>query len=320
MKLTNLSQESKLYVQGFKHVVDKLPEGYEAVRELFNSTKTIRSKEDVGQLEKIEERFIPVDEETNIKVRIYTPIKDGLLPILVYFHGGGWVLGDLDACDATCRMISESTGIIVVSVDYRISPEYKYPTPLNDCYEAVKWCSENASKINGDASKIIVGGDSAGGNMATAAALMARDQGGPDISAQILVYPNTSFNTDSESYRKFENGFGLTKELTLWFAEHYVRNEKDKVDKYAAPLLAEDLSNLPPALVIVAENDVLRDGALDYANRLKREGVKVEYIRKKELVHGFFTNITLFENDIKETVSEIKKFLDQEVVDTKDIS
>ncbi|MBS4214190.1 MULTISPECIES: alpha/beta hydrolase [Neobacillus] len=305
--MAELSPESKVYIKGFDQVLENLSLGHQAVRELFKKPSGVKAE--LGRLAKVEDRFIPVDQDANVKIRIYTPKEEGPFPIFIYYHGGGWVLGDLETCDATCRLIAELTESVVVSVDYRLSPEYKFPIPVNDCYAALQWVSENAALINGDASTIVVAGDSAGGNMAAVVSMMARDQKGPDISAQVLIYPSTSFNVNTKSFKEFENGFGLTKDLAIWFSNHYIIDDQDKIQKYAAPLMAEDLSHLPPALVIVAENDVLRDDGLAYAKRLKDANVKVESICKKGLVHGYFTYIDIFPEQIKNTISNIARFL-----------
>ncbi|SEN03109.1 acetyl esterase [Mesobacillus persicus] len=308
--MPELLPESKIYIEGFNLVLKNLSLGHQAVRDLFK--KPLSDRADFGRLAKIEDRFIPVDQDANIKIRIYTPNVEGPLPIYIYYHGGGWVLGDIETCDKTCRMISELTERIVVSVEYRLSPEYKFPIPVNDCYAALEWVSENAETINGDASNIVVSGESAGGNMAAVVSMMARDQNGPDITAQVLVYPGTSFDFNTKSYEEFENGFGLNKDLVIWFANHYIRDERDKNEKYAAPLLADDLSDLPPALVIVAEVDVLRDEGLAYAKRLKEEKVQVETICEKGLVHGYFANVEIFPKQIKNTVTNIARFLHEQ--------
>jgi acetyl esterase len=310
LDLPELLPESKVYIEGFNLVLKNLSLGHQAVRELFK--KPLSDREDFGRLAKIEDRFIPVDKDANIKIRIYTPKVEGPLPIYIYYHGGGWVLGDIETCDKTCRMIAELTERIVVSVEYRLSPEYKFPIPVNDCYAALEWVSENAETINGDASNIVVSGESAGGNMAAVVSMMARDKNGPDISAQVLVYPGTSFDFNTKSYEEFENGFGLNKDLVIWFANHYIRDEKDKNEIYAAPLLADDLSDLPPALLIVAEVDVLRDEGLAYAKRLKEAKVQVETICEKGLVHGYFANVEIFPEQIKNTVSSIARFLHEQ--------
>ncbi|MEH6943113.1 alpha/beta hydrolase [Bacillus sp. JJ722] len=281
----------------------------QAVRELFSQGLPVEVE--LAPLSKVENRLIPVGQGAEIKVRIYTPEGQGPFPLFVYYHGGGWVIGDLETSDASCRMLANRTGRIVVSVDYRQAPEYKFPVPLEDSYEALKWVSENASEINGDASNLVVGGDSAGGNLSTVVSLISKEQNGPSIEAQILIYPVTSLSYDTKSYQEFEKGYGLEKDLMIWFGNHYTNNEEDKRNKYVAPLLADDVSNLPPALVIVAECDVLRDEGLAYAEHLKNAGVKVEEVYESGMIHGYFTNMMVFPERIKGSISRIAVFLNK---------
>ncbi|GAA4701611.1 alpha/beta hydrolase [Brevibacillus fulvus] len=281
----------------------------EAVRNLLAQTPTVEVE--LASVANIEDRMIVVDDNAQIKIRIYTPEGEGPFPLFVYYHGGGWVIGNLETADATCRQIANLTGSVVVSVDYRLAPEYKYPIPVRDSYEALKWVEQNAASLNGNAHKIAVGGDSAGGNLAAVAAMIARDQKGPAIAAQILVYPVTNLGYDTPSYEQFQSGYGLDKALMVWFGSHYIRTEADRQDKYIAPLLAEDLGQLPPALIIVAENDVLRDEGLAYAERLQQAGVQVETSYEHGLIHGYFTNMAVFPERIKQTVGKIAQFLKQ---------
>lgn len=283
----------------------------QAVREMMAQAPPVEVE--LAPVANIEDKLISVG-DAEIKVRIYTPNGNGPFPLFVYYHGGGWVIGDLETADASCRMIANVTNRVVVSVDYRLAPEYKYPTPFNDCYEALKWVHENAEQLNGDASDIAVGGDSAGGNLSAAVSLRSRDENGPDISAQILIYPVTDMTYSTSSYEEFQKGFGLDKSLMVWFTDHYIRNEADKKDPYAAPIIAEDLSNLPPAFVIAAQFDVLRDEGLAYAERLKAAGIKVDTTLEEGLVHGYFTNMAVFPERIKGTISKIEKFLSENKV------
>lgn len=289
--------------------------------ELFNQGPALESMEPkkiremllpiLSPLSKVEDRYIPVKENEKIKVRIYTPEGTGPFPIIVFFHGGGWVIGDLETNDDACRMLANNTKRIVVSVDYRLAPEYKFPTPLNDSYAAFLWSHENASSFNGDSSNIVVSGDSAGGNLAAAISIMARDQKGPKITAQVLLYPVTNMKTDTESYNKYQQGFGLDKSLMHWFIDHYIQKEEDKSNEYVAPLLAKDLSMLPPAIIITAENDVLRDEGLAYAERLKKAKVDVEYICEEGLIHGYFTYMDVFSDRVEQSISKINSFLNK---------
>ncbi|MFD4932171.1 alpha/beta hydrolase [Peribacillus butanolivorans] len=236
---------------------------------------------------KVEEYWIPV-ENGEIKVRVYTPEGEGIFPVFLYLHGGGWVLGDLETVDVPCRSIATQAECIVVSVDYRRAPEYKFPTPLEDCYEAAIWVANHAREWKGDPTRIAIGGDSAGGNLAASVTLKARNQEGPTFVSQILIYPVTSLSFDTPSYKANGEGYFLTLDSMAWFARQYLDKEEDMFNAYAAPLLAKDLSGLPPALVITAEYDPLHDEGLAYANRLREVGVSVEYTCYEGMIHGFF--------------------------------
>jgi len=221
-----------------------------------------------------------------IPLRIYTPEGSGPLPILMYMHGGGWVFGNLDSSDNVCRFFANKVGCIVISVDYRLAPKHKFPAAVEDAYFATQWAFENAGHINGDSHRIAVGGASAGGNLAAAVCLMAKDQDGPPIVFQLLAYPATNLATlETDSYRYFAKGYGLTKARVKWFRKQYLEREEEGRNTYASPLLANNLSNLPPALVITGEFDVLRDEGEAYANRLKQEGVSARNIRYAGMGH-----------------------------------
>lgn len=215
-----------------------------------------------------------------IPLRIYTPEGSGPFPILVYFHGGGWVMGNLKTCNNTCHFLSHKIGCIVISVDYRLAPKHKFPAAVEDAYAATKWAAGHAAEINGDSSRIAVAGESAGGNLAAVVCLMAQDRGGPPLVFQLLAYPSTNLATlETDSYRAFAKGYGLTKFHAKWFLKQYFADEKDRKNPYASPLLAENLSNLPPALVLTGEYDILRDDGESYVERLKEAGVEARFIR-----------------------------------------
>jgi acetyl esterase len=303
----NLDPQAKAYLEAFNQLPTLHEMEAQAVRDLFAQAPPVEVE--LAPLAKIEDRRIPVGEGEEISIRIYTPEGQGPFPLFVYYHGGGWVIGDLETSDASCRMIANRTGCVVVSVDYRLAPEYKYPVPVEDSYAALKWVKENAASINGNVSTIVVGGDSAGGNLAAVVSLLSRDQNGPEIAGQVLIYPVTALGYDSPSYLEFEKGFGLDRDFMIWFGNYYIRNDEDKKDKYVAPLLADDLSNLPPALVITAEFDVLRDEGIAYEKRLKEAGIAVQSICEEGLVHGYFTNMAVFPERIKGTISGIAQFI-----------
>ncbi len=248
------------------------------------------------EVAKVDNVKIPVDGGEEIGLRIYTPEGNGPFPVFVYYHGGGWVLGDLEVIDPILRSVTNETGALVVSVDYRLAPEYKFPIPAEDCYTATKWVAENIAKYKGDPNQIAVGGDSAGGNLAAVVPLMAKDRGGPTIQLQVLLYPVTNNSFDTKSY--LENGKGNYLETSAmhWFSKQYFNGEEDKLNPYASPLLAEDLSGLPPALIFTAEYDVLRDEGEAYATRLEEAGVPVELTRFNGQIHGFFWMPTIMED------------------------
>ena len=239
------------------------------------------------EVARVEDRLIP-GPGVDIPVRIYTPTGSGPFPILVWFHGGGWVVGDLETADPTARQLSVGAKCLVISVDYRLAPETKFPGAADDSYAATVWTAQHATRLNGDASKIAVGGDSAGSNLAAAVALMARDRGGLSLAFQLLVYPVTSRDFDRSSYRQNAEGYGLTLDAMRWYWDHYLQHPEDASNPYAAPLVAENLKGLPPALVITAECDPLRDEGEAFAKRLQAAGVPTTYSLYDGMIHGFF--------------------------------
>jgi|HubBroStandDraft_1064217.scaffolds.fasta_scaffold13826_3 acetyl esterase len=242
--------------------------------------------EEIGR---VEDRMIPHTERP-IRIRIYTPAAAGPLPCLVYFHGGGWVVCDLDTHDVVCRAIARRAGAVVVAVDYRLSPEYKFPAAVEDGYAAIEWVAANAAHLIVDPRRIAVGGDSAGGNLSAVICLKSRDEGGPAIALQVLVYPVTNLASfDTPSYREFAEGYYLTRAEMEWFRGHYLARTEDAQSPYASPLLAPDLRGLPPALVITAECDPLRDEGEAYARRLAEAGVEATCTRYAGMIHPFFS-------------------------------
>ena len=235
----------------------------------------------------MEDRAIP-GPGPEIPVRIYTPDGRGPFPLLVWFHGGGWVIGDLETADGTARRLAAQAGCVVVSVDYRLAPEARFPAAPEDCYAAAQWVAGNAGSINADPGRIAVGGDSSGGNLAAVVSLMARDRGGPPLVFQLLVYPVTSRDLDTGSYRQNGDGYVLGRDAMKWYWDLYLADDADASNPYAAPLLAKDLSGLPPALVITAEFDPLRDEGEAYAQRLQAAGVTATGSRYGGMMHGFF--------------------------------
>jgi acetyl esterase len=239
---------------------------------------------------RVENRVVP-GPDGPIPVRIYWPesTPTGPLPALVYFHGGGWVICDLDTHDPTCRAITNAVACVVVSVDYRLAPEHKFPAAAEDAYAATAWVAANAVELDVDAARIAVGGDSAGGNLTASVALMARDRHGPDLMFQLMVYPVTDITAlDTPSYRENGEGYFLTTRKMDRYRRHYLADLDDATHPYASPLQADDLSRLPPALVITAEFDPLRDEGEAYAARLQKAGVTASATRYDGMFHGFF--------------------------------
>ncbi len=256
---------------------------------------------------KVEDRTI-LSATGELPLRIYTPEGQAPFPVLVFFHGGGWTTGDLDTMDTPLRALTNRVGCVVVSVDYRLAPEHKFPAAIEDAYTATRWVAENASAVQGDPTRIAVGGDSAGGNLAAAVALMARERGGPFLIYQLLVCPVTNHDFNTASYQENGDGYLLTKNSMVWFWNHYLKDEDDGRHPYASPLQAQDLSGLPPALVITAEYDPLRDEGEAYAARLQKAGVSVVIKRYEGMIHGFFEMAALLDTSrlaIEETAQAL---------------
>lgn len=223
----------------------------------------------------------------DLSVRIYTPAGTGPFPLLVFFHGSGFVLCSLNTHDGLCRHLCAGSGYVVVSVDYRLAPEAPFPAAVDDCVFATRWAGENAASLNASLACLVVGGDSAGGNMAAVTALRIRDEGGPELAGQLLIYPVTDFHTPgTASYRENAEGYGLTRAGMIWFWRQYA-SKTDATRPNASPLRAPSLAGLPPALVHTAEFDVLRDEGEEYAMRLAEAGVPVHAVRWDGMTHGF---------------------------------
>lgn len=244
------------------------------------------------ELAEVREISIPAPHGT-IPARFYKPKtlrqRDGLAPVLVFFHGGGWVIGDLDSHDVVCRTLAHEGQLIVISVDYRLAPEHKFPAAIDDAVTATQWVASNAKTLGIDAARLCVGGDSAGGNLAAVVALAAREDKGPAISGQVLIYPATDFAMTHPSHSEPETSVLLTHTVIRWFRDHYLTGAADIDNWRASPARATDLSGLPPAYVMTAGADPLRDEGDDYAKRLKDAGVSVTYRSYPGQFHGFFT-------------------------------
>jgi acetyl esterase len=221
-----------------------------------------------------------------LPVRVYTPEGEPPFPIVVFFHGGGWVVGTLDTYDPLCRALAAATPAVVVSVDYRLAPEHRWPAAVEDAYAATEWASRNAAGLGGAQHRLAVAGDSAGGNLAAVVALGARDRGGPAIAFQLLVYPVLDAAGGTASWREYADGYHLTADGMRWYWDHYLGGA-DGAAPDASPLRAAFVGGLPPALVIGAEYDILRDEGEAYAARLAEAGVDASASRHAGVVHGF---------------------------------
>lgn len=284
-----------------------LPPG--EAREMFEATapKLAVRPENVFR---VEDRYIPGLADP-IPLRIYTPVELAAgerLPVLVYLHGGGFVVGSLDSYDSTCRVLANRSGCIVVSVDYRLAPEHKFPAAVDDCVEALNWVAENAEEIDADPERMAIAGDSAGGNLAAVATVVARDDGGPALQLSVLIYPVAAGTPNSYSHHAFAEKHFLTRRTILWFYEQYLNGPDDAADPRFAPLETPDLSGLPPTLLIVAGYDPLRDEGLAYGERLRQAGVEVTISNYEGMLHGFITMADVVDKGM-EAIDEISDAL-----------
>jgi acetyl esterase len=231
-----------------------------------------------------------------IDIRFYYPRADfAPLPVIVYFHGGGFVIGSVGTHDGYCRALAEASQCVVASVEYRLAPEHKHPAAVEDAYAATCWIAENAGKLRVDTSRMAVAGDSAGGNLAAVVALLARDRGGPALAHQVLIYPVTDADCDRPSYHQFADGYMLTRAAMQWFWDHYVGDESLSRHPHISPLWAQSHADLPPALIVTAEYDPLRDEGEAYAERLRDSGVETTLSRYDGMIHGFTRRLHLFD-------------------------
>ena len=268
----------------------EMSSGTEARRRIVEAMHDVEP--DREPVHHVEDRNIPVD-GGEIAVRIYRPAADTQLPIVVFFHGGGWVLCDLDSHDAMARRMANTSGCIVVATDYRLAPEHRYPTAADDCYAALQWAAANARTFGGDATRLAIFGDSAGGNLAAVVAQMARDNGTPALRLQVLAYPVIDARCDSTSHRTIGRDYMLWTEEVQWCWQQYLPTPAHGEQPYASPIRATSLAGLAPALVITPEFDPLRDEGEAYANALESAGVPTKLTRYDGMFHSFltFTNL-----------------------------
>ena len=243
------------------------------------------------EMERVEEHTIQ-GRDGEVTLRVLAPIETPR-GVLVYYHGGGWVTGSIDEYDTVGRKLAERMSCAVVLVEYRLAPEHRYPTAVDDSYAALEWVGNHLSDIAGQDVPLIVAGDSAGGNLAAVMAVRARDRSGPPIALQVLIYPVTDADFDRPSYTDPENELLLTRDGMIWFWDHYLPEPSRRTEPDASPLHTVDLSGLPPAVVLTAEHDVLRDEGEAYAARLEEANVPTDLQRYAGQMHGFFTLLML---------------------------
>lgn len=262
----------------------------------------------------VTERSVP-GPEGDIPIRVYTPEGDGPFPPVVFFHGGGWMLGGLDTHDALCRALANAAECIITAVDYRRAPEHRYPAALEDCYAATRWIATNPETIGAEPDTLAICGDSSGATLAFGVGLLARDRGEPAIDYQILAYPPTNFAFDTDSYEENAQGCFLTRKDMKRFWDGYLRSELDGDHPYASPLCAENLGELPSSLILTCGFDPLRDDGQTLANRLSRAGVSTRHIQYDDMIHGFLTMLVDPElNRAREAIEVIGNMVRNELV------
>lgn len=239
----------------------------------------------------VTERAVP-GPDGDIPVRIYEPRTEGTPAPLVFFHGGGWMLGDLDTHDALCRELANESDCLIVSVDYRLAPEHRFPAGLEDCYAATQWVAANADTLDCRADTVAIAGDSAGGSLAAGVGILARDRGGPEIGYQVLAYPATNRAFDTDAYEENAQGYFLTRKDMERFWDGYLRSDLDGTHPYASPLRTERLEGLPPSLVVTCGFDPLRDDGSKLADRLSTAGVPTRHVQYDDMIHGFLTMLS----------------------------
>lgn len=252
-------------------------------------------------------RFIP-GPTADLLIRIYRPNTSKDLPALVFSHGGGWVLNFLDIYDAALHSLANKTGSVIISVNYQKAPEHPYPTPFDDCFSTLLWVCANASELGIDRTKIGIGGDSAGANLAAAVALKIRDDKGPALAYQLLLYPCLERNFETDSYLAYADGYGLSRQSMQWFWEQYLQGSVHDSDPYACPIRAKDFSNLAPAIIVTAEYDPLKDDGIKYERLLKASGVPTSYCEYKGMIHGF-VNLGAVTSTADKAISDCAKLI-----------
>lgn len=303
-----LYEHTKQYLNHLNELPSLASLTYKEAREM--RAKLPKREAKLADVAKIEDRTITMRDGAEIGIRIYTPHGKGPFNIIMYYHGGGWVLNDLNTCHESCSRLAFTTGHIVVSVEYRLAPEHPFPIPVYDAFDSYLWVLQHAESLNGNAQKISVAGDSAGGNLAIAVSQLASQSSKlQPIHAQILLYPVTDLSFHSNSYKLFEKGFGLDKDVMKWFGRYYISSIQDAQNPLVAPLQLKDFSNFPATLIMAAEYDVLRDEALLFGEKLTEMGTTTKSIVMEGIVHSYFTQNHVFHEEIECTIQHIESFL-----------
>lgn len=302
-----LAPEIKEYLVG--KAKSGAPEAWQAPLDVIraNTYGRIALGGKVEEVFSIVDRYIP-GPTADLHVRIYRPTDGEDLPALVYFHGGGWVLNFLDIYDAELSPLASASGSVIVAVNYQKAPEHPYPTPFNDCYATFLWVHQNADTLGIDPSKIGVGGESAGGNLAAAVALKARDAAGPSPRYQLLINPCMERDFETKSYLEYASGYGLSREGMMWYWNQYLQGHDHDQDPYACPGTATDLRNLPPAIVVTAACDPLKDDGVKYERLLRESGVRTFYKEYDGMIHGF-ANLGAITSKAHEAILDCAAFI-----------
>jgi acetyl esterase len=299
---------ASLAAHGHRGLAAGTPESARAAFRLL--TVDLRRPETVVPVASVEDLTLP-GPAGDVPARVYRPAATVPQPTVVFFHGGGYVIGDLDTHDNQARTLCRETSAVVLSVGYRLAPEHPFPAGLEDCEAATRWAAAHVNELGGDADRLAVAGDSAGGNLAAVVARRARDAGAPPLAAQLLIYPGTDHAGDYPSRTENAEGLFLTLEDMRWFSAHYV-GTADRTEPDLSPVLAADLAGLPPAIVVTAQYDPLRDEGEAYAHALERAGVPVVLRRFDGLIHGFFDLGALSPaaaEAVRETCAELRRAL-----------